>query len=265
MRLYKTTWPGTNPILSCHIPKAMGSWLRKELIHGLGPERNFKPIATFIGNPVYDDAVWDRVATEGCDQFSLLEGHFIFDSRASLCSEKCFTVASIRDPVRMLWSLVKYIAKSRGGMDKVSLATIEETHIFDNPICRYFSGFSPERIINESEIDGVIQNAIKNIENKFDFIFIDAHLKSCCNFFNEISGLDISASEKVNVATSESWLLDFNIFKEIILKKYLRYVEHDIKIYNHISDLFMHVAERRISKLLSGINLVENTDLVAGG
>lgn len=57
-RLYNTKWDGSKTILSLHITKAMGSWLRKELMFNLGPERNFKPIATFDGTRENNDIVW---------------------------------------------------------------------------------------------------------------------------------------------------------------------------------------------------------------
>lgn len=261
MRLYNTKYQHNNTILACHIPKAMGSWLRKELVHALGPEMNFKPIATFVGKQHYDDPVWDILLADGCDKFSLIEGHFPFDWRAISCSDKCFTVCTIRNPIEMFWSLVKYIEKTRGGLEMVALASHEEPYIFDNPMCRFFSGFNPERKIAEDEFNILIQISKKNIENYFDFIFVDKYLAACCKHFYSVSGIDISPSERVNTANSRNWLLDRNIFLSAATKYYDKYFIHDLEIYNYILKLFFNCAESKIKDLLCGLSLGDKKDM----
>jgi hypothetical protein len=257
MRLYRTQYQYRTTILACHIPKAMGSWLRKELVHGLGPEMNFKPIATFVGIREYDDPVWDSLLKDGFDKFSLIEGHFVFDWRAVLCSEKCFTVCTVRNPVEMFWSLVKYIEKTRGGIEKVTLATQQELYLFDNPMCRYFSGFNPPRLITKDEFNDLIIASKKNIENNFDFIFVDKYLDACCKYFHSISGIYISPSEKINASNSHSWILNFDIFRSVVTKKYGRFIDYDLILYDHILELFINCAEEHFKGLLGGLSMRE--------
>ena len=251
MRLYNSRWNGNAPILCCHIPKAMGSWLRKEIVHGIGPERNFKPIATFIGNSVYDEPVWDLVLNKN-NNFSVIEGHFTIDSRAILLSSNCFTITSIRDPFEMFWSHIKYISKTRGNVTEVENVLINEKYLFDNPLCRYLSGVGAvERLLDLKELNVCVEKAKYNIQNYFDFIFIDIYLKECCKFFFDVSnGVSVSASEKVNISITNEWYFEYCVFNKACREKYKRFYAHDYLIYSYVKRLFIKKAMESADRLL---------------
>ena len=254
IRLYQNSWNGNTPIMCCHIPKAMGSWLRKELMHSIGPERNFKPVATFIGKKEFDDPVWLDVLNSK-DKYSLVEGHFVFDDRARTLAETHLSISCVRDPFEMFWSHVKYIIQTRGSTDHLALFTKNEKYRFDNPMCRYFSGIREERLLMKNELDYYFQIAKENIARSFDFIFIDKYLQASCDFFLQYSnGVKINPSMRVNQSKSSIWHLDFDLFRSACFYKYKKYYEYDYKLYNYIIKQFISKAGEHHDKLLPGLS-----------
>jgi hypothetical protein len=257
MRIYNTHWNGTATILSLHIPKAMGSWLRKEIVHALGPERNFKPIATLVNIPKFDDPIWDSIEANGTEMFSLIEGHFTFNETARNLTNDCFRISSIRDPRNMLLSLINYIVQTRESDDKLRSCTLEEGYIFDNPICRFFSGISPQRMLSDSELPALIAISIENIINHFDFVFIDKHIEPCCIFFNELTNLMVDSKQVVNASHESKWFFSTKIFNEIAHNTFNHLFKGDIVLYDKIVDLFVDKASEEVKGLLPGLTSTE--------
>lgn len=257
MRIYNTRWNGTDTILSLHVPKAMGSWLRKEIVHALGPERNFKPIATLVNNPMYDEPIWDLIEANGVNIYSLIEGHFVFNEKARSNTDDCFRISMIRDPLNMMVSLVNYKLQISGGDDRLSSCTLEEGYIFDNPLCRYFSGFSPEKMLSDSDILVMIDNSIENVINHFDFVFVDKYIEPCCIYFNEVTGLALYTNQIVNASHARKWFFSNKLFHEIALNKFNHLFRGDSILYSKISSLFLDKATEEIKGLLPGLVLTE--------
>lgn len=252
-RLYNNPWDGNGLVLCCHIPKAMGSWLRKELVFSMGPERNFKPIATLIGKKEIDDPVWSSII-RSADKYSLIEGHFHFDERAKKISEQAFSICCVREPFEIFWSHIKYIAKIKD-YNQLSLMATAERYIFDNPLCRYLSGVGDvHRLLTEEELDTCVEKAKKNILYFFDFIFIDRYLSQCCRYFSDYSGgMSLSSSEKANASSAPEWYFDIDVFRDVCYEKYEKYYYHDKMVYEYVERLFLSKASDYTDGLLRGL------------
>lgn len=154
------------------------------------------------------------------------------------------------------FGLIKYIIKTRGSVDQLKLATIEEKHIFDNPLCRYLSGTGDiERLLTKDELDDCVEKAKANILYYFDFIFIDQYLNECCDYFTQYSGgLILNPTEKINTSRASEWYLGLNVFRCVCHEKYKRYYHHDYIIYEFIKILFLNKAAEFVGKLISDLN-----------
>lgn len=262
MSMLYSKWNSQKTMAVCHVPKAMGSWLRKELLNGLGPERLFKPVATFVGQNE-DLGALQEIRQRGVRQFSLIEGHFPLSEQHLDAFSECYFITCVRSPVDLLRSHLNYVGIQMGTHPlEPSLASLVNNeilgddspssrlaafynaypYVFDNTLTRYLSGVTPERILIGGEASEAVAKAIDNIDSRLHFIFIDKYLEQSCDLFYELTNVRISSTSPVNSSPAMNWIYTKAVFAQIAETVFWDRFKLDSVVYEHAVRRFIQTA-----------------------